>query len=199
MKKTIATTLILGALITGTTIYANGITNLPSEKPDKVTRLTFENVDKGARLFVKDSDGQILFKEKISAEGTYTKAYDLSEFPEGEYYFEIDKKGFITIYPFSVEKNSVEMLSSEKLTIAKPMVRVNNDRVYLSRVGSNSQSMNIEIYYEGKELAYSEELTRDGEIERIYDFSTSESGSYLFSIDVDDRTFNEMVHVNGIY
>lgn len=199
MKKTIATILVLGALISGTTIYANGITTMPSEKPGKVTRVTFENVNKGARLLLKDSNGQILYSERISKEGSYTKNYDLSEFPVGDYSFEIDKKGFISIYPISVQKESVEMLSAQNLRIAKPSVSVNDNRAYLTRLGTESQTIDVSIYFEGQDLAFSEEITREGEVERIYDFSTSESGSYLFSIDADNRTFNETVYINGVY
>lgn len=187
--------IVLGALITGTTIYANGSTDLPSERPGKTTRITFDNVNKGARLYVKDSQGFTLFSERIAIEGSYARSFDLSKLPEGEYYFEVDKKGFIDVFPFSVTTSSIEMISTLRQVIAKPSVKVNNKMVYVRGNGPEDQSLEIEIHYEGDELVYTEHLSGRGDITRAYDFSTSVGGDYLYTIKSQGRTFNEMVHI----
>lgn len=195
MKKMIATLLILAALVSGNTIYANGTASFPPDKPEKTTRVTFENTNKGARLYIKDSEDQTLYSERIKTEGSYTRGFDLTELPENEYYFEVDKEEVITLFPFRVEEKSVRLLQELKKNIVKPEIQLDGNRVILSHDAPEAKTLKVEIYYEGRDLVYSEDLDRDGKLLRRYDLSKSTSGEYLFSIKCDNHVFNEYVDI----
>lgn len=199
MKKLIATLLILGALISGNKIYANGNTENPIERPAKNMQVSFENVNIGAELSVKDSNGQILFSESIQSDGTYDRKFDFSSLPPNDYHFEVDKRGFISIYPFTVNEENVVLHKDQKTAIVKPSLHLDKDLVKLMRNYDKKQSLKVEIYYEGQELVFKETITEDGMIGRIYDFSSSTSGEYLFLVDYEDRTFSEYVSINTLF
>lgn len=181
--------------MSGNMIYAN---DSGSERPklsEKSTSVTFENMNVGAMLYVKDSEDHILYSEEITSEGFITRGFDLSGLPVDEYYFEIDKEDHITLFPFSVEKSTVTLRHDLKENIVKPQVKLDGDRVVVSRDIDENQSLEISIYYEGEGLVFNEKLDRDGKLMRRYDLSTSESGTYLFSIEIDNRVYSEIVEI----
>lgn len=190
---------ILGALMSGTVIYANGTSNLPGGIPGKTTKVSFPAVKDGARLFIKDSNDITLYSEEISHAGEYAKRFDFSNLPEGNYYFEVDMKDSIRIYPFSVSDAQVEMMEQARYSIAKPEIEMRGDKLFLTRDAAGKQAVKVDLFYEGRELAYSEQMTPEGDLKRVYDFSTSKRGDYLVVIETGDRVFRENVRVKGTY
>ena len=199
MKKIIATMFILGALMTGTVIYANGTSNQPGGIPGKTARITFSSVSDGATLTIKDSNDRTIYEEQVKQEGAYAKNFDFSNLPDAAYYFEMDTKDSIRIYPFVVSGKQVKMLDGERYSIAKPELHVEGDKLFLTKGVSDQQPVKVDFYYEGRELAYSEQLIVGGELNRIYDFSTSKRGDYFVVIQSGDRTFRESIRINGTY
>ncbi len=199
MKKIIAALFILGALMTGNTIYANVTSTPPTEIPGKTTKVTFANVDDGAELYIKDSNERTIYSEKITREGLYAKAFDFSNLPPATYYFEVNSEDSIRIYPFTVSAEQVNMMDGERYSIAKPKIVMKGDRMYLTKDVAGQQSVMIDLFYEGHTLAYTEFLNIENELKRVYDFSTSKRGAYYVVIRTDDRTFREKVNISGTY
>lgn len=199
MKKTIAVLLVMGALFSGNKMYADGNNSNPSWKPAKNIQVSFDNVNPGSKLFVKDSDGQILYTENIHSQGKYSRGFDFSAFPSKDYYFEVDKKAFVFIYPFTVVDEFVELHDDRVREIVKPVLLLENSRVKLMRNLDEDQSINVEIYYEGRSLVYSKTISKDGMIGKVFDFSGSASGEYLFSISYENRNHSEYLSINTSY
>ncbi len=203
MKNSIVVLLVMGAFFSGNKIYANENSN-PSVKPAKKTQVSFDNVNKESKLYIKDSQGQTLYTEDIrakdiKAEGNYNRSFDFSTLPANDYYFEVDKKAFISIYPFTVEDAFVELHEELNHEIVKPILLFGNNKARLMRNLDESQSIKVEIYYDNNNLVYSENIDHDGFINRIYDFSKSASGDYLFSIEYEGRTHDEYLSIHTIY
>ncbi len=198
MKKLIATLLILGAMISGNKIYADGNIRLPSETPAKNTEVTFYNVSEGADLFIKNSEGQTIMSEKINQNGTYTRKFDLSGLAKNEYYFEVDKDGFIVLYPFTVGEQYVDLKEDQMEYIVKPSIHVEGELVYLTRDTESNKPVRIEIYHEGRNV-YSEYINPDGTLNRKYNFSSCSSGDYQFTVYYDNRILNESVNIQTLY
>lgn len=199
MKKTIAVLLVMGAMFSGYKVYANGNNNSPSVNPAKNMQVSFDNVNADSKLYIKDSEGHILYSENILSEGKYNRGFDVSAFPSSDYYFEVDKEAFISIYPFTVVDDFVEFHEERVSSIVKPVLILENSRVKLMRNLDEDQSINVEIYYEGRNLVYSETIKNDGMIGKVFDFSGSASGEYLFSINYENRNHSEYLSINTIY
>lgn len=198
MKKLFATLMIMGALMSGNYIYASGSTSRKPSPVEKSARVTFENTNIGAMLYIKDSEDHTLYSEKIKTEGSLTRGFDLSNLPANEYYFEIDKENLITRIPFTVDEESVSLHHDLKENIVKPEIILDGDRVVLSRDVENAQSLKVSIYYEDKGLIFSEKLDRDGKVNRRYDLSNNASGSYLFNVEFENQTYSEYVDFKAL-
>ena len=194
MKRTMIKTIGMGVLIFGSLAEGYGMNNAPEEKYPKIARVTFEEVNSGDKLRIKGYDGQTHYRERIKADGSFTKRFDVSELPEDQYYFEVDKDDEITVLPFSVSEEKVDLQNDLKANIAKPHLATYKDQVILTRDAEDAQTIAVDIYFKGRNI-YSEEVEKNGKLSRQYDFSKSMNGTYLFEIKYDDRLYSEFVNV----
>jgi len=196
MKKLTKRSLIILGLFTSLLSFANDEHKTIKEKEPKVTNVSFKNVKLGSKLSIKDSNGLVLYKESIVKKGAYSKGFDLTALPNGEYYFELDSDLAIVIIPFNVVSNQVKFRKEEEFTIYKPNIRVKDGIVYISRRSDSEIPVNYRIYYQkNNDLVYSERLESVKNFKRIYDFSTSEKGTYLFVFNVEGRKFSQIFKI----
>lgn len=195
MKNGIKKSLVLVLMFSAMVAYSNMNTNLPKKKANNVTVVTIEYVNKGSTLFIKDSVGFILYSQKIKESGVYTKRFDFSNLPNADYYFELDKADEIKIMPFTVRANIAEFVKAKEYVIDKPDVAVKDDRVYISLLSTEKQLWEIDVYYEGDDLAFSEKLNNVQRLNRIYDFSTSKKGNYTLVFSMEGRTFENSIEI----
>ena len=196
MKKLTKRSLIILGLFTSLLSFANDGYNTIKEKEPKVTNVSFKNVKLGSMLSIKDINGLVLYKESIVKKGAYSKGFDLTALPNGEYYFELDSELKIVIIPFNEVSNQVKFKKEEEFTIFKPNIRVKDDIVYVSRSSDSESSVNYRIYYQkNNDLVYSEKLEIVMNFNRIFDFSTSEKGTYLFVFFTEGRKFSKIFKI----
>ena len=192
MKKLTKRSLIILGLFTSLLSFANDEHKTIKEKEPKVTNVSFKNVKLGSMLSIKDINGLVIYKESIVKKGEYSKGFDLTALPNGEYYFELDSDLTIVIIPFNVVSNQVKFRKVEEFTIDKPNIRVKDGIVYISRRSDSEIPVNYRIYYQkNNDLVYSERLESVKNFNRIYDFSTSEKGTYLLVFNAEGRKFSK--------
>ena len=198
MKKAVLLILVMGAMFSGNNIYGSGKKGNPSGNPAKTMQVTFDNVSAGSRLYIKNSNDRILYSEKVQSKGVYSKGFDFSSLPVDDYYFEVEKNVTISINPFTVTADGVEFHKELNRDIVKPILFQDSDRVKLMRNLNGQQSIDVKIFFQGRELVFSETIEKDGMIGRVYDFSTSLSGDYLFSIDFAGRNYSKYMSINAM-
>ena len=177
--------------------FANEATLFNIKNEAKRTSLTLHNVKKGNLLSVKDTNGVILFKEYIQESGSYTKGFDLTALPNGAYIFELDKDLEINTIPFTVKSNIVLFEKEKEKTIFKPIVRINDYIVYVSKLSLNEEPLEIKIYFKGlnsSELMFTETIENTKTIERIYKLEGLEFGSYKLVFHTEGRAFIKYIN-----
>lgn len=196
MKKLTKKGLIVCALSVSLMGFANDLKVPIKEKEPKVTSLNFAKVSKGSKLLIKDLNGLVLYKEAIQETGKYSKGFDLTSLPNGEYYFELDTELEIVVIPFDVESSEVNFRKDDKTTIFKPVVRVKDDKVFVSRTSFESAPMDFKIYYaSNSDVVLSEKFENEPFVERVYDFSSSKKGEYLFIFRSNGRRYIKSVKI----
>lgn len=176
--------------------YANNNDAINKSKVNTV--LTLTNVKKGHELLIKDANLLILYRESIAKNGTYSKGFDLTALPDGEYYFELEKDVKIVIMPFIVASNEVKFEKEKEVTIYKPTVRVVDNKLFVSRLSFETQPMNVEIYYEedfenNTSLIFSENIKNTKIVGRIYELSKQKKGDYTLVFKTQGREFTERI------
>lgn len=196
MKKLTKKGLIAIALSVSLFGFANDLNHPIKEKEPKVTSLSFAKVSKGSMLLIKDFNGLVLYKEAIQVTGEYSKGFDLTSLPNGEYYFELDTELEIVVIPFDVMSREVNFRKEDKTTIFKPLVRVKDDKVFVSRTSFESAPMDFKIYYaSNSDVVLSEKFENEAFVERVYDFSSSKKGEYLFVFRSNGRKYVKSVKI----
>jgi len=197
MKTAIKKSLVLVALFLATTVsYGNEISGNTNNGKSVITNLTFKNVTKGSVLLIKDNNGLTLYKELIEKNGTYTKGFDLTTLPNGDYYFELNKDVEITVVPFKVEGSVVTFDKTGEAKFFKPVVWLNNNKVSISKMVFEDEILEIEILSDSSERIILDTIKRKGNVlGKIYDFSTSEKGTYIVIVKSNGRRFVNHVQI----
>ena len=196
MKKLTRKGLIIIAVLVSTLGYANDLREPVKEKEPKVTNLNLAMVKQGSMLFIKDQQGLILYKEAIAISGNYKKGFDLTALPNGDYFFELDTDMEIVVIPFEVKASEVEFKKEEKSTIFKPVVRVKDNLVLMSRTSFDGAPLQCKIYYaENSDLVLSEKFEDEQVVQRVYDFSQAKKGDYIFVFHSNGRKYVKSVKI----
>lgn len=177
--------------------FANDASLFNIKNDAKRTALTLYNVKQGNLISVIDTNGVILFKELIQKSGTYTKEFDLTTLPDGNYIFELDKGLEISSIPFNVNSNSVFFEKEKEKTVFKPIARIKNNLVYISKLSLKKEPLKINIYFdgtEGYELVFSEKIENTKTIERVYKLDGLPKGSYKIIFLSEGRQFTEIIN-----
>ena len=197
MKTAIKKSLVLVVLFLATTVsYGNEISGNTNDGKGVTTNLTFKNVTKGSVLLIKDNNGLTLYKELIEKKGKYSKGFDLTSLPNGDYYFELNKDVEITIVPFKVDRSVVTFDKTAEVKFFKPVVWLNKNRVFISKMVFEDEILEIEILSDSNERILSEKVKRKGNIlGKVYDFSTSAKGTYTVIVKTNGRRFVNHVQI----
>lgn len=160
------------------------------------TSLTIESVKEGNLLTIVDNHGITLYKERIEESGVYTKGFDLTSLPDGNYFFELDKDIEVKTIPFNVKNNNVVFDKKNEVTIFKPYTWVEKDRVYITKLSLNETPFDIRIYYNGNsnsELIFSETIENTKTIERV--FKLSKEGKYKIIYNTENKEFTSYINI----
>ena len=196
MKKLTKKSLIVLGLCTSLLSFAHDNHETYKEKEPKVTSMSFKSVKKGSKLLIKDKSGSVLYKESIVKTGKYSKGFDLNSLPNGDYYFEMDSELKIIVIPFTVTLDEVNFNEEEESTVFKPVVRVKDEMVYVSRPSFDENPIKVKIFFsENYDLIISEKFEKETELKRIYDFSKSKKGNYVFVFESNGRTYSKSVKI----
>ncbi|SDB62668.1 hypothetical protein SAMN03097699_2748 [Flavobacteriaceae bacterium MAR_2010_188] len=197
MKKLFKNILVAG--LTLTTIA--GFANAPITGSESNTVITFNDVKPGQKLFIKNNAGTIIHEEIITETGSYSKGFELSNLPKGKYTIELEKDFEIKVIPFKVDANTVTMIESNSYVYFKPVVRSKDNLLFISKLTFDESPMNVKVYYDAKsgtsnyDLIYSETLTNNQILERIYRLKENEKGTYKVVMSSNNRTFSQILKI----
>ncbi len=191
MKKEIKNSLLAVVLFSTLMSYAGDFSKTANDKKENITNVSFNNLKQGSVLIIKDENGLLLYKELIEKSGDYSKGFDLTALPNGNYYFELNKDVEIKIIPFQVKSNVVVFSKENEQLIIKPFVEKSGNMVLVSKLALNEKPLKIKIYYQDSSLVFEETLENKQLINRKYDFSSSEKGAYRMVIFSEGREFTK--------
>jgi hypothetical protein len=196
--KNIKKSILMVALMTTSLSYANAPTTLIVKKDLKRTALVLENVKKGELISIKDNSGITLYKEFIKSSGTYSRGFDLTALPNGDYFFELDGDVEIKTIPFIVESSKVIFDNSKKTIIFKPLTRLKEDKIIVSKLALDLEPLKIDLYYKGNdgtyELLNSETIKNTRTINRVYKLSSKAKGNYKVEYRSNGKEFTDYIN-----
>jgi len=179
MKTLFKNILVLAVMLGTCTSYANATLEvLP----------TFNNVKKGNAITVTDASGDIVFRGLIKFDGNIRNLYDFSQLKDGLYIIEINKDFEIEISTIEVKNKIASFIKNESKKIFKPIIRIDEDKVIVTKLALNSPEMEVELYY-GNELIYSETVEGSKVLNRLYKLNKTIKGDYSAIVKSDGRVY----------
>lgn len=197
MKNFIKTSLFIGVLFTS--IITSAMSNDPSVKvsliDSKRINLSLQNFDGKIDVYVKDEKGVILYDENF--EGIdFSKKFDFNSMPVGDYIIEIDGQTKIKVVPFTVSKKGINFNEDAKSYIFKPVVRVDRNNVFVTKLALDNQPMQVDIYDVHGNLLHREELKGTINLARKFNISMLEKGEYKLVMKTENRIFSKNLKKN---
>lgn len=192
--KNLTKNLLLVVLLFGTmSMNASEIKEVKSNR-NSITVLKYVNVKQGYQVTILDKYGVKLYQESIEKTGLYTKGFDLTTLPTGEYSFELDKGFEIQITPFEVLNGKVKLSENGMETVFKPVIRKDNGLVFLSHLSLNEE-VQIQILNDKNNVLHSETIDAEVELRKVFDFTELPLNNYTFVIKTKDRRFVNRVRL----
>ncbi len=196
MKNLARKSLVAVGLMMSLSTLANDTEPTFKEKEKKVTNMRFENVEQGSTLSIKDLNGLVLYNEAIDQKGDYSKGFDLTALPNGDYFFELNSELKIVVIPFNVKSSDVVFDKESEESIYKPVVRTKDNMVYVSRTVIEETPLSYKLYYANNyDLVHTAKFEELEEVKKTYDFSTAKKGNYVFVFESKGRKFTKNVKI----
>jgi len=106
IKKSIVLALVFAALQGNATVNPK----LQNLKDGKTTVLTLSGAEQGDVLYIKDVTGEVMYEQAISTTGEFVRAFNLTSYHKGSYYFEVipNNNGDAKRVPFRVINHKIE-------------------------------------------------------------------------------------------
>ncbi|MCH3881544.1 MULTISPECIES: hypothetical protein [Tenacibaculum] len=198
MKNFMKNILVLAIVFATLSSNATEKTSLNNEENGKTT-LILKDVVQGEKLIIKDGFGVVLYNETLLKSGEYTKTFDLTTLPDGNYIFELDKKTKIKVYPFSVTSNTVKFDKESLKIIFKPKVEYKDNTIYVRALNSDMTPSKVELQYNvidtTFETIYSENTSNTSLIAKEFKLLKNEKEEYKVIVTLNGRTFTTLINI----
>lgn len=191
LKKNLLIVALLFAVVTKATNINNNVKVAMINS--KLIDLKLENSDGDLRISIKDIYGEVLYAEKF--EGNYfSKKYDLNTLPIGNYYFEIEGRTRINLMPFKLTSSGFELRNQMKSTFYKPIVRQEEDLVFISKIAFNTEDFEVYLYDDQLNLLYKENLKGDINLGKTLNLKNLKSGNYRIVMKSEGKVFEQKIY-----
>ena len=200
MKQIMKNSLILLLVLTLNLTYGLSARN-HSGKDKKITSITFKNVKAGSLLTLKTMAGEEMYSEVIKTSGVFTKQFDFTLLPEGDYAFELEKDFEIQIKPLTISANEVSLNSDDESVFFKPVVNIRDNKILISQLALNSKPLVIKLYYTEKGkyevLLYNDTYQNNEEyiIEKVLSLSKNYRGKYRVVLSSNNQEYSEIFNL----
>lgn len=185
MKKFTLTTLTVLGIVLGTTAFAadtgdySDVDVKVKSMAEKKVELTYLSEGRcSVEVNIYDAKGSKVFTDYVQNGKSFSKAYDMSYLPEGEYSFEIVDKDKVV-----VEKVKIFSLNAARAEIKKE----GDDKFNVAVKGQMANPVAINIYDKYGRLVYGDLIDHGSSFSRTYDLSKSVSKDIVFEVVQDGK------------
>ncbi|MUU78976.1 hypothetical protein [Winogradskyella endarachnes] len=185
MKTLFKNILVLAVMLGTCTSYANAALEVSP---------TFNNVNEGDLISVKDESGAVIYNGRINYNGNLQHLYDFSQLNDGTYKVEVNKDYEIVVNSVKVKNNIVTFIEAKSEKIFKPVFRTKDSKIIISKIAIDTNEMEVELYYENN-LIHTETVTGEDILNRIYQLDNTQRGEYTAVIKSNDRVFVETFRI----
>ncbi len=155
--------------------------------------LKLTNLKGESDLFIKDVDGQIIYKEHLTEDYQFRK-FDVDHLIDGKYSIELH--GDISIQKFSFEIDNEELIieSSEAEEFFKPVAYMKGNRVSVNFLAKDlDQDLELSFFDADHHKLYTETISGKDNMGKVLDITNLEKGDYTLIMSNNGRVFSKVI------
>ncbi len=190
MKKLILSALVV--LTVAATALAGNVA--PSFKVTEISdakKVNLEVVSGGStvNMQIVDDENVVLFDETV--ENSFLKTLNLENLPIGAYTLIVTTPTRIYQQPLQVKEKTVEVNTSHRKEYFLPVVRMQKNHVDVSVLNQTLGNVEVAILDENGDELFTETFRNQLKVERRYDVSNLEKGTYIVRMKTPAKTIYE--------
>jgi hypothetical protein len=164
--------------------------NISTTIDGKKVKVEFTAVRKGQVLSIKNANNIVMYSDVIEMAGNYTRTFDLTNLENGKYTAELEKDFETIIKPFLVANGLVTFTPEENKTIFKPVIRIQDNLLLISKISLEDQPVKITLYY--KDAVIYTETSKDTKVlNRALRLLKNKKGTYTVAINADNKNYSK--------
>lgn len=193
MRKVLLTAVMVMA---STLVIAND--TKPSVKVEKVGTKSVVVYTQGlgeatTHIQLKDENGSILYSAQSEKGQKFAKRFDLNALEAGNYTIEVENEMSFTATPLSINTDSAWVKGADQVTIIKPVIRQNGEKLDIILPTENDDKVSVTIFDSNFRKLTSESF--NGEALKRFDLSKLKQGSYTVKMRTNGRNFVQSVSI----
>ena len=164
--------------------------NISTTIDGKKVKVEFTAVRKGQVLSIKNANNIVMYSDVIEMAGNYARTFDLTNLENGKYTAELEKDFETIIKPFLVANGLVTFTPEENKTIFKPVIRIQDNLLLISKISLEDQPVKITLYY--KDAVIYTETSKDTKVlNRALRLLKNKKGTYTVAINADNKNYRK--------
>jgi len=184
---------LLGGLLMVLTTLSYG-SNAPYFKVQVTGSRTFSlevsNLTGSTRISLQDTNGDVVYREQIASASSYTKQFDVSSLPKGNYTLKVEDEFKMQSATISVAEQLVAEF--EELYFF-PLIVQDGKYITVSKIASANERLSVVIYDANDKLLFSEVLQGKDFLGKRFDFSKAPKGTYKIFLASNGHALNRRV------
>lgn len=155
---------------------------------EQVLLVELAETKQGAVLILEDKNGNILFRDSITSQGSYKKRLHLELIPKGIYYLNLEKENRILSTILLKNNTGVAIQENSSGIIFKPCYKIEKGKVKFFLTNPGEKNVRIIVYDLKGELIGSTSGS-GAVIRKTFDFSGVPGGKYILHVKTENRSF----------
>ena len=195
MKKILKFSLVLVAVVLTAAQAHAGNTDFSLDlikEEGKTVSFSLKEI-KQIDLSIYDTNDGLIYQEKVTSEDNISRTYDLTALPDGIYFLKAESDLKISKYKIEVVGNKAKLSADAISEVYKPVLVNKNGMVTVNILNLEKAPITVAIYNSEENEVYSETLTTDFYVGKIFDLTSAQNGKYTFEITYNGKTFSETV------
>jgi len=192
MKKIVRSIAALAFLFTTNMSMANEPT-LSTVTTSKSVVFKWEEDVINANLSFIDSDGNVIYNDKVAGVKDYIKKFNLNTLAAGNYYLIVEDGSKEITYSIKINENDV--LIAAKDEIIKPVFKEEKGRLFFNYLNLDGEEVKVAIYDSFGRKLFKETFENEMYVSKVFNFSNAFDGDYTIVVKADSGTFYKYVSI----
>lgn len=196
MKKTLKISLVIAVVLTALNVRAVN-SELPSNlktKADDGKKVSFTLEEtKNVQMTIFDSNDDLVFRENISVNDNKMRTYDLTHFPEGEYYLETESDLKISKYKIKVIGNVAHLSSEAVYVVYKPVFVSKDGLVTVKLLNLEETPISVTILDSNNNEVYQNTFKSEISFGKAFRIENIKNSKCTFIVAFAGKTFNSTI------